>query len=310
MDLQSFKALYAENPKNYPYVFERRYKAVLDRIIMLWDMPIECVALFGQLASASHDIQSGFSPDAKHDLGNLIEVYKKWRAEQRPKANISTLNFLSKGALPGIIDAQKAPTPDVLDAMRLAFELVAADSPKTADLFKLKGLNPNQRDLEGASALMRACQLGKETAAMALIKAGANPHLADSMGNTSLHWAVIQNKRRMVEMLLYFGAEPNTPNSAGASPFSLSVVKDDSTIAQRLFEYGADIASQDNAGNTPLHKAITAGSIESVWLLLVAGALESARNKAGITPFELAEKSPEIKRIFDKHNVQKRKAPF
>lgn len=304
MELQEFKSLFEQTQAKYPYVFEKRHPGYFNKILMYWDVPIEADAYFSKIASASQ----GIAADAQLDLTHIRDVYKKWRNDHRPRASLSILTALSTESIPVIMPTLLPPTQENIALLRSAFELIATDSPKIVDFLRLKNIPANQRDVDGISLLCHATQRGNENSAIALMRAGANPHMVDSMGNTPLHWAVIQNKRRMAEMLLYFGASPNTPNSAGATPYFLSVIKDDSTIAQRLYEYGADISSHDAIGNTPLHKAVSSGSIENVWLLLIAGAASSARNKAGITPFELAEKNPEIMRIFDKHQVAIRQA--
>jgi hypothetical protein len=304
MELAEFKLLFEAHPDKYPLVIERRHPALLQKMLTYWDVPIEAEVFFNRLATAIGSAStSPLPPDAALEVEGIRDVYKLWRQAARPRASQSVLRSLSIEEVPGILDTLKRPTPDVAEAMKTAIEMAHGDSPAIAAWLSSKNLSCNQRDMDGTTALMACAQRGQERAAIALIQAGANPHMADAAGNTALHWAVIQNKRRMAELLLYFGANPNAANAAGATSYALSAVKDDSAIAQRLYEYGADIASQDLAGNTPLHKAICAGSIENVWLLLQAGAPHSARNKTGQAAAELAEKRPEIQRIFDKHSL-------
>ena len=304
MELHEFKSLFEQNQAKYPYAFEKRHPAYLNKILMYWDVPIEAEAYFSKIAASSQS----FAADAQLELSHIRAVYNNWRADHRQRASANILTALSPHNVPQIIPTLLPPTQENIALLKVAFELISNDSPKIIDFLSLKNIPVNQRDVDGISLLCHATQRGNEKSAIALMRAGANPHMDDSLGNTPLHWAVIQNKRRMAELLLYFGANPNTPNGAGATSYALSVMKDDSTIAQRLYEYGADITFQDAAGNMPLHKAVSSGSIENVWLLLIAGAPSSARNKSGITPFELAEKNPEILRIFDKHQISKRQA--
>jgi hypothetical protein len=302
MELPEFKALFASHPDKYPMVLERRHPMLLDKILAHWDTPIEAEVFFSRLASdISNAGPSGFPAEAAMEVATARELHREWRIASRPKASLPTLKNLGADQVPSILTNLRRPTADVSSAMRSAFALAQADSPDIALWLAERELSPNQRDMDGLSPLMICAQRGCERSAIALLKAGANPHLPDSMGNTALHWAVIQNRRRLAEMLLYFGANPNTPNASGASPYALSVIKEDSTLAQRLYEYGADVASQDALGNTPLHKAIAAKSHDNVWLLLQAGAPHSARNKAGVAAMEMAEKNPDMQRLFDKH---------
>lgn len=309
MELQQFRALFAATPDKYPFQLSKRHPAVMEKLLTHWDVPIEVEALFSKImASASNLGGNGIAPDALLDLMSVRDVYRAWRDAQRPKAAAGVLREISVDRVADLLKVLSPPSPDVLAVMRQAFELAQADSPGVGALLASKGLNVNQRDADGLTALMICAQRGCEKAAVVLLKAGSNPHLTDLLGNTALHWAVIQNRRRLAELLLYFGANPNFPNSIGATAFSLASIKEDSALAQRLYEYGADIATQDLAGNTPLHKAVSAGSIENVWLLLLAGAPYSARNKIGVTAREIAEKNPEVWRIWDMHRVALRQS--
>lgn len=296
MDLQEFRNLFAKSPDIYPFQFERRHPGALERLIRHWDIPIEMESLLSKAGAGS-------SEDVQAELRNLRGVYKAWRDERRPRADVKVLHPISADALPEAMKRVRPPLPDVVAVMQKAFEFAKANRPELPALLAQKGLTPDQRDGDGVTALMECARVGSEKAAVALIKAGANPHVGDQMGNTALHWAVLQNKRRMAELLLYFGADPNRPNAAGGSAFALACIKEDTGLMQRLYEYGADIASQDKLGNTPLHKAVGAGAIESVWLLLVAGAAYAARNKAGMTARELAEKNPDLVKVWELHQT-------
>ena len=302
MDLSQFQALFAQHPDKYPLMLERRHRALLDKILACWDTPIEAEVFFARLASdLSNAAASAFPAELAMEVATVRELYREWRLTSRPKASQATLRALGADQVPSILSSLRRPTAEVNSAMRSAFEMAQADAADIAQWLAQRDLSLNQRDMDGITPLMVCAQRGSERSAIALLKAGANPHIPDSMGNTALHWAVIQNRRRMAEMLMYFGANPNTPNASGASPYALSVIKEDSTLAQRLYEYGADVASQDAQGNTPLHKAIASKASDNVWLLLQAGAPHSARNKAGVAAAELAEKTPEMQRLFEKH---------
>lgn len=303
MDLQEFRDLFANDPDHYPFQFERRHWAAMDQLLKHWDISIEMESLLTRLAAVSSKPTGAFSEDVQAELRNLHVVYKKWRDERRPRADIKVLHPISADALGDALKRVRPPLPEVVLVMHKAFEFAKADRIEIPALFAQKGLSVDQRDGDGITALMECARAGSEKAAVSLLRSGANPHMGDQMGNTALHWAVIQNKRRLAEILLYFGADPNRPNSAGASSFSMSCIKEDTGLMQRLYEYGADLSSQDRLGNTPLHKAVGAGAIESVWLLLVAGAAYAARNKSGVTARENAEKNPDMLKVWDLHQT-------
>lgn len=303
MDLQELRGLFANEPDHYPFQFERRHGGALERLLGHWDIPIEMESLFAKLASGGSKPAEAFSEDVQAELRNLRLVYKAWRDERRPWADAKVLHPISADALSEAMKKVRPPLPEIVAAMQKAFEFAKANRPETPALLAQKGLCPDQRDGDGVTALMECARAGSEKAAVAMLRAGANPHVGDQMGNTALHWAVIQNKRRMAELLLYFGADPNRPNAAGASSFSMACIKEDTGLMQRLYEYGADLASQDKLGNTPLHKAVAAGAVESVWLLIVAGAAYAARNKSSVTAREMAEKNPELLKVWDLHQT-------
>ena len=311
MELQAFTSLFGTSPDKYPFQLARRHPGILDKLLTHWEIPIEVEALFTNIVSSSAKMGSnGLAADVLLDLMSVRDIYKLWRDERRPKLAPPALRPLSADLVPDILKALRPPTPDVVRAMQKATDLIVQDSSLVAAHLATLDLNINQRDVDGLTCLMLCAQRGSERAAIALLKAGSNPHMVDALGNTALHWAIIQNKRRQAEMLLYFGANPNTPNNVGATPFSLCSIKDDSSLTQRLYEYGADLSTHDLAGNTPLHKAVSSGSIENVWLLLVAGARGFARNRAGLTPREMAEKNPEILRIWEMHHLTSNQSAF
>ncbi len=81
-----------------------------------------------------------------------------------------------------------------------------------------RGARADLTDNEGATALVRAAQIGWVDGAEVLLAGGANPNLANARGETPLIIAVQRRDLPMVRLLRSQGADPNlTDNVAGYS---------------------------------------------------------------------------------------------
>lgn len=79
----------------------------------------------------------------------------------------------------------------------------------------------DMRNLNGASPVMLACQLGVDISLIQLLRAGCNPNLPDATGDTPLHVACKKGRATHVMALLVAGADPAAANSAGHTPGAL-----------------------------------------------------------------------------------------
>lgn len=120
-----------------------------------------------------------------------------------------------------------------------------------------KGVDTNEVDRDGRTALHHAAINGDSDAAAALIEAGAHVNTSDSAGWTALHFA--------------------------ASGYHVSV-------AETLLAAGAVVDAEDAHGNTPLFRAVfeSRGRGGIIRLLRAHGANVSHANRHGVSPASLA----------------------
>ena len=116
--------------------------------------------------------------------------------------------FLNSGADPSAVDTNGVP----------ALHHAISAKQKTAtliDVLGTRGVLPDARDAEQATALIRAAQLGKLEGARALLRLRANPNAKDASGKTALHYAAIANNVEFVKLLLANGGRVGEIDSKG-----------------------------------------------------------------------------------------------
>jgi len=121
------------------------------------------------------------------------------------------------------------------------------------------GFAVDTRDVQGASALLRACGGGHREVAICLLDADADPSLAASSGVTPLAAAVAARREALVTLLLQHKVEPDQrlPNQATALMVAAAMGHPD--IAMQLLDAGADVNAVDAGGRSALHAAAQFG---------------------------------------------------
>jgi uncharacterized protein len=130
-----------------------------------------------------------------------------------------------------------------------------------------------------STALMSSIRAGKQTEAIALIKAGTDVNAPESNGTTALHWAVNKGDLALVNQLIKAGAKVNAMNSYGASPMSEAAILGNKDIIAALLKAGADVESPNADGQTALMIVARSNNIETAKLLLKNGANVNAVEK-------------------------------
>ncbi len=194
--------------------------------------------------------------------------------------------------------------------------------------------NPNSRDFNGRTLLMKAVKDGNDWEIRSLLKSGADVNLSDNEGWTSLMYAIrYQNNFEITKLLLENGADINARNRYGSSPLLLaSAYSGNPEILGLLLENfsgnqndvfkafvfsitagGASSSAQiaklkvfvDRGipinrfyeGKTPLmYAAEYASSTEVIKFLLDNGALSSVRDSSGKRAFDYAKANSRLER--------------
>lgn len=194
--------------------------------------------------------------------------------------------------------------------------------------------NPNSRDFNGRTLLMKAVKDGNDWEIRSLLKSGADVNLSDNEGWTALMYAIrYQNNFEITKLLLENGADINARNRYGSSPLLLaSAYSGNPEILGLLLENfsgnqndvfkafvfsitaGGSSSSAQIAklkvfvdrgisinrfyeGKTPLmYAAEYASSTEIIKFLLDNGALSSVRDSSGKRAFDYAKANSRLER--------------
>ncbi|KAK9055078.1 hypothetical protein SSX86_026158 [Deinandra increscens subsp. villosa] len=161
-----------------------------------------------------------------------------------------------------------------------------------------KGLDPNESDNNGRTALHIAASKGSENCVLLLLDYGADPNCIDSEGNVPLWEAIIGNHETVIRLLADNGA---TLLSGNVGQFScIAAEQNNLDLLNQIIRYGGDVTRARNDGSTALHVAVCEGNIEMVKFLLDQGANPDQQDHHGWSPRGLAEQQghEEIKTLF------------
>ena len=140
--------------------------------------------------------------------------------------------------------------------------------------FLKKGLDVNEAQGDGTTALHWAAMKGDADLAQMLIYAGANVRATTRLGAyTPLYLAAKGGHSGVVAALLAAGADAKALTSNGTTPLMIAAASGDTRTITSLVENGADINAKDGAkGETPLMFAAAFNRADAVKLLLARGA--------------------------------------
>ena len=144
-----------------------------------------------------------------------------------------------------------------------------------------KGLDVNEAQGDGTTALHWAAMTGDTELAQMLVYAGANVRATTRLGAyTPLYLAAKGGQAGVVAALLAAGADPKVTTTNGTTPLMIAAAAGDTRTITSLVENGADINARDGAkGETPLMFAAAFNRTEAVKLLLARGADHTATTK-------------------------------
>jgi ankyrin repeat protein len=120
----------------------------------------------------------------------------------------------------------------------------AAQQQDTAavQLLLTSGVDVNEPQNDGATALLWAAQWDDLATAQLLINAGANPALANRTGASPLQLAAINGNSAMLRLLIIAGADPSLPiSSSGDTALMMAARTGIPEPIQVLLEQGVDV---------------------------------------------------------------------
>jgi len=140
------------------------------------------------------------------------------------------------------------------------------------------------------SPIANAAMNGDRESVRALLKKGLDVNEAQGDGTTALHWAAIKGDAELAHMLIYAGANVRATTRIGAyTPLYLAAKGGYSDVVAALLAAGADAKALTANGTTPLMIAAAAGDTRSITSLIENGADINAKDGAkGETPLIFA----------------------
>ncbi|XP_057960180.1 potassium channel AKT1-like [Malania oleifera] len=181
--------------------------------------------------------------------------------------------------------------------LSLCFAVARGDDVLLQHLLR-RGLDPNESDSNGRTALHVAASTGSEDCMLLLLEYGADPNIKDSKGNVPLWDAIVGRHDSVIKILINNGA---TISSGDVGQFACTAVEQNNLdMLKDIAEYGGDVTLPNRSGTTALHTAICEGNTDIVVFLLKQGADIEKPDINGWTPRALADHQghEEIKTLF------------
>ncbi len=168
-------------------------------------------------------------------------------------------------------------------------DAVKAADPARVEWLVAEGVDVDQPQGDGATALHWAAHRDLPDVAELLIGAGADVDAADDHGMTSLALACLNASVAMVDLLLEAGADPNVARTSGVTPLMTAARVGDVGVVRRLLRAGADpTAAESTRGQTALMWAVAEDHPQVAEVLLETGGGATTRSTNGFTPLQFA----------------------
>ncbi|XP_031494689.1 potassium channel AKT1-like isoform X1 [Nymphaea colorata] len=197
-----------------------------------------------------------------------------------------------------------AETENMLRRGKLNLPLNLCFAAQRGDVSLLKqllqrGLDPNEPDISGKTALHIAAAEGNGKFVQLLIDHGADVNSKDLEGNVPLWESIVSGHDAVSKLLCENGASLQSGDMANfvcvaAERSSIQMLKD-------IVHYGGDVTIARGDGTTALHVAVCEGNADVVKFLVDHGADIEKLDQQGWTPVALAEQQchEEIRTLFN-----------
>ena len=160
----------------------------------------------------------------------------------------------------------------------LAFPLVATelhDAVKALDLKKTEqllkaGVNIDERDEKGETAMHIAARYGRLSMLRLLLKYRPNLYIENKKGYTPLGIAISRNYIKSIELII--GVQKSQEYQLDMLPIHKAVVENRINDLLTLVRDGFDVDAANSKGITPLHLAAKLGNAPMVEMLIKSGA--------------------------------------
>jgi len=155
-------------------------------------------------------------------------------------------------------------------------------------LVKELGMNVDNRNSEGQTALFSAAMAGKTNSIRCLVDLGADLEAKDNYGATPIFTAAQEGQIESIECLKSLGANVDAKDKDGMTPIFFAAGNGKIESVRCLAALRADVDAKTNSGMTPIFFAAANGKIESMDCLMKLGAKLDARDNENCTALDLA----------------------
>lgn len=126
------------------------------------------------------------------------------------------------------------------------------DESDAIELLK-KGLDPNHRNVCGATLLQTASLVGNRNLVDVLLDNSADPNIRNSFGETSVYMAARWGEVEILESLLASGGNPDiTTDAPEYTPLMIATLNNHAAVVKLLVSYGADVRYSNSSGKSAL----------------------------------------------------------
>ncbi|MFY7864674.1 ankyrin repeat domain-containing protein [Roseateles sp.] len=179
-----------------------------------------------------------------------------------------------------------------------------------------KGININERGINGLTPIFSAVYVSNLQGAKTLLQFGADPNLFNDNGNTVVHVAsyLVENSS-MLSILLADGGDPSIARTSdGATPLHLIMLSTNKAEVTKklslLIKSGASINAINKRGEAAIIDAARLSRFEIVYRLLELGADYTAKTKNGIPLKKYITIYPLLKKDLDQAEWREKAISF
>ncbi|KAK8465492.1 hypothetical protein PHAVU_009G095700 [Phaseolus vulgaris] len=178
------------------------------------------------------------------------------------------------------------------------FAAIRNDDRLLESLLK-KGLDPNEGDKKGKTALHIAASKGSEQCVSLLLEYGADPNSKDFNGIVPLLEARKGDHKSVIKLLREKGAIFTSADEGNLA--CRAVEQNNKELLEEVIECGVAVSQPNKNGDTALHIAVVDSNSDMINFLLAQGAVIDMPDANGQTPRVLTEKhdSEEIHAVID-----------
>ncbi|KAJ8751510.1 hypothetical protein K2173_016738 [Erythroxylum novogranatense] len=211
-------------------------------------------------------------------MNNLLQHLKELKDPIMESVLLETENMLARGRM------------DL--PLSLCFAALRGDDLLLLQLLK-RGLDPNESDNNGRSALHIAASKGTENCVLLLLDYGADPNCKDSEGNVPLWEEVLGSHEEVTKLLKENGA---SVRFGDVGHFACTTAEQNNlNLLKEIIRFSGDVTQSRDNGTTALYVAVCEKNIDIVKFLLEHGTGVDKKDVHGWNPRDLKQQQQGVR---------------